>query len=581
MKKLLILVCMFPNLLAAQMHDNTWLFGFLNDTILENEVGIQILTFPEGKIKITQNTKLMRFNFWETNTSFSDSSGQIQSFTNAVHIGNADWEIMDNGDSLTNAPEAGGELYSQWVLILPFPEQPNKQIYFYEKEGFTSILSFHATHLYFAIVDMSENEGLGKVLYRDSLLIEDTLAVGKICATKHANGRDWWVLINELNTNSYYRYLINPEGIHLIGIQSIGATVIEGVGQAGFSPNGEHYFIYSTVSAVLGAYIDLYDFDRCDGLFYNHRQYHFTERNWGGGTFSPNSRYLYINYFTKAFQYDLEASDVWASRVQVAEYDGFLDPSFTTFYLMQLAPDGKIYSSSTNSVTSLHVINNPDEPGLACQYQQHGIELPNYNAFSMPTFPNYRLGPLDGSSCDTLGLDNLPVSWWRSEQDTLDPLQVYFHDLSYYEPTEWHWSFGDPASGVNNNSLERHPQHIYSAPGTYEVCLEVGNVNARDTLCRMLTLGSSLAENPDLDTRIQVAPNPFDSRLSVAVSSPLAQAGMIRLFDQTGRLVMQERLSFGITELNTGHLPPGMYFYSISVREEPVKAGKVVKVRGD
>lgn len=59
------------------------------------------------------------------------------------------------------------------------------------------------------------------------------------------------------------------------------------------------------------------------------------------------------------------------------------------------------------------------------------------------------------------------------------------------------------------------------------------------------------------------------------------QAGVIRLFDQTGRLVMQERLSFGITELNTGHLPPGMYFYSISVREEPVKAGKVVKVRGD
>lgn len=428
---------------------------------------------------------------------------------------------------------------------------------------------------------MSENTSLGKVVFKDSLLIEDTLAVGKINAVKHANGRDWWVLVNEKNANRYHRILVDVNGIHYAGNQAVGLPVVDGVGQTAFSPNGENYVIYNTVSNTQGAYINLYNFDRCTGMFFNHRQFHFSDNGGGGGAFSPNSRYLYINYFTKAFQYDLEAPDVWASRVQVAEYDGFLNPSPTTFYLMQLAPDGKIYSSSTNSVSSLHIINSPDEPGLACQYQQHGIELPNRNAYSMPTFPNYRLGPLDGSACDTLGLDNLPVSWWRSEQDTLDPMQVYFHDLSYYEPTEWHWSFGDPASGVNNSSLERHPQHIFSAPGTYEVCLMVGNVNARDTLCRMLTFGSSLAENPDLDTRIQVAPNPFDSRLSVAVSSTLAQAGVIRLFDQTGRLVMQERLSFGITELNTGHLPPGMYFYSISVREEPVKSGKVVKVRGE
>jgi hypothetical protein len=302
------------------------------------------------------------------------------------------------------------------------------------------------------------------------------------------------------------------------------------------------------------------------------------ENNWGGGAFSPNSRYLYINFFTKAFQYDLEASDVWASQVQVAEYDGFLDPSFTTFYLMQLAPDGKIYSSSTNSVTSLHVMHNPDEPGLECQYQQHGIELPNRNAYSMPTFPNYRLGPLDGSACDTLGLDNLPVSWWRSEQDTLDPLLVYFHDLSYYEPTEWQWDFGDPASGLNNSSPERHPQHVFSAPGTYEVCLMVGNVNARDTLCRTLTLGSSLAENPDVKNRIQVSPNPFAAQLSVALSASL-RSPVFHLYDQLGLELLRKPLVFGVTEMETGHLLPGLYFYSIEAKGEMVESGKLIKIR--
>lgn len=34
--------------------------------------------------------------------------------------------------------------------------------------------------------------------------------------------------------------------------------------------------------------------------------------------------------------------------------------------------------------------------------EQHGITLPTYNASSLPNFPNYRLGPLEGSPCDTL-----------------------------------------------------------------------------------------------------------------------------------------------------------------------------------
>ncbi|MFN0215492.1 MAG: hypothetical protein ACKVT2_14640, partial [Saprospiraceae bacterium] len=394
MKKLVVFLFCFPQILSAQMHDNTWLFGNKNDTILDNDRGIQILTFPEGKMKVEQNIKLQRFNFWETNTSFSDSLGKILSYSNAVHIGNSDWEIMENGEFLTDALEAGGELHSQWVLILPWPGKPHKQLFFYEQEGFTSALSVHATHLYSATVDLSHNGGFGEVTERNVLLLQDTLAVGKICAVKHANGRDWWIMINEWNTNRYYRMLLDTGGIHLVGSQAVGSIVVEGVGQAGFSPNGAHYFIYNTISSSIGAYIDIYDFDRCEGLFYNHRQYHFFTGDWGGGAFSTNSRYLYINYFTKAYQYNLEATDVWASRVQVAEYDGFLDPFNTTFYNMQLAPDGKIYSSSTGSVSSLHVIHSPDEPGEACQYQQHGIELPTRNTFSIPTFPNYRLGPL-------------------------------------------------------------------------------------------------------------------------------------------------------------------------------------------
>jgi hypothetical protein len=244
---------------------------------------------------------------------------------------------------------------------------------------------------------------------------------------------------------------------------------------------------------------------------------------------------------------------------------------------MQLAPDGKIYSSSTNSVSSLHVIHSPDEPGLACQYQQHGIELPTRNTFSMPTFPNYRLGPLDGSACDTLGIDNLPISWWRSEQDTLDPLEVEFHDLSYYEPTSWEWNFGDQSSGLNNTSNERHPTHLFSTAGHYEVCLTVNNGNASNTLCRTLTLGNTLAENPEVQERIQVSPNPFSNHLNIAISVNL-RSPIFRLYDQTGRLQCEQRLALGISELETQALPPGIYFWVLDSMGEMVKSGTCIKM---
>jgi uncharacterized membrane protein len=199
--------------------------------------------------------------------------------------------------------------------------------------------------------------------------------------------------------------------------------------------------------------------------------------------------------------------------------------------------------------------------------------LPTYNALSIPTFPNYRLGPLDGSSCDTLGIDNLPIAWWRSEQDTLEPRMVYFHDLSYYEPATWSWDFGDGLPG----SSERHPQHTFPAPGNYEVCLTVSNSNGSNTLCRTLHFNASSAQNPDIIERISVSPNPFRERLAVAMSINL-RSPVIRIYNHIGRLVRVEQLYFGITEIETGALPAGMYFWEVTAAGEPIKSGKLVKL---
>ena len=51
---------------------------------------------------------------------------------------------------------------------------------------------------------------------------------------------------------------------------------------------------------------------------------------------------------------------------------------------------------------NLHVINQPDSAGMACDLVQHGIPLPAFNYNSLPNHPNYFLGALAGSPCDSL-----------------------------------------------------------------------------------------------------------------------------------------------------------------------------------
>ena len=89
----------------------------------------------------------------------------------------------------------------------------------------------------------------------------------------------------------------------------------------------------------------------------------------------------------------------------VGVYDGTHDIyplAVNNFFLAQLGPDGKIYINATNGIQSLHVINQPDLPGDSCQFAQHSFNLNTFNKESLPNFPNYRLGSLKESPCDTL-----------------------------------------------------------------------------------------------------------------------------------------------------------------------------------
>jgi hypothetical protein len=179
---------------------------------------------------------------------------------------------------------------------------------------------------------------------------------------------------------------------------------------------------------------------------------------------------------------------------------------------MQHGPDGKIYIWAGDT-RYMHVIEFPNRRGEACQVRQRAINLPAEVFAANLYYPNYRLGPIDGSACDSLGIDNHPMAVFRyAVEDTLSPYSVTFTDASSYEPTAWHWQFGDGAVSQDTN-----PVHTYPAPGTYQVCMVVSNVYLADTLCRDVRVGTVDVHDLPVLPLVTVRPNPFSDYLQVSL----------------------------------------------------------------
>jgi hypothetical protein len=227
------------------------------------------------------------------------------------------------------------------------------------------------------------------VLEKNVSLISDSLWIGHLTAVRHANNTDWWILAARLNSNQYYKLKLSADALEVVGLQAIGVPLTGGFdGQAVFSPDGTRYAWVDKFQQVL-----LFDFDRATGELGDFQQLHVADTMYfTGAAISPNSRFLYVSNAIYLYQYDLWAADIQASQVTVDTFDGFNSPFPTNFWLMQLGPDCRIYMSTGNGTDRLHVIEYPNLKGKDCGFQQHAIELPSYNASTIPNFPNYRLG---------------------------------------------------------------------------------------------------------------------------------------------------------------------------------------------
>ena len=200
--------------------------------------------------------------------------------------------------------------------------------------------------------------------------------------------------------------------------------------------------------------------------------------------------------------------------------------------------------------------------------------LKTLNSGGITNSPNYRLGPIDDSICDSLRIDNIPWAWWRHDQDTSNHLNIEFTDISAYEVTEWEWSFGDGRISTSQN-----PIHRYSKNGTYEVCLIAKNKNGADTLCRTLNLGISNVEEKSENIKIELFPNPCDEYFVVNVLDYIPERMILSLLDLNGKEIMRKRLYEGSNGVDVSMINQGIYLMNITENRNIIKSERISIIR--
>jgi hypothetical protein len=162
------------------------------------------------------------------------------------------------------------------------------------------------------------------------------------------------------------------------------------------------------------------------------------------GEFSPDGTKLYVTsggLDISLWQFNLIDS-LPQNTVDTLAYFNY--PSYSAGSL-KLAPDNKIYWSrawyngsynypypdtSYNVYnTYLSVVNSPDSLGTVCDFQPYSFYLGGSRTYlGLPNNPNYELGPLIGSVCDTLTVG-------------IAELASYKNNITVYYDAGWQMAF--------------------------------------------------------------------------------------------------------------------------------------------
>ena len=400
------------------------LFDFNDDTLRMQAID----TF------INQNIPVKYWTYGN-NAQICDTAGRIAAYFNGSQL----WDRYGNAILLEvfgyfqPFPYSSKYSYNN-AIILPVPDKQDEFILIcvndYQMEGlpYNSIAPEGLTSVRFKLLP-DGRLSIGTIV--PSILKDKLPFFGVLSACRHANGRDWWIVAPRRFSKDMHSFLLSPDTLKYIGIQTLKDTIVDQTFVPGFSPDGNWYARGETYK-----HVSMYEklnrgqtipFDRCSGTFGDPITFKIPYEDTSSLSqiiYSKSSKYFYLINSLTIWQGESDASDPIKSLIRVCRYDPkIVDYGyFLVFGMAFLAPDGKIYVFDGNNNFRVTVINNPDERGMACDARYASIMKPSCTGGSLGNMPDFNLGPLDGSPCDTLGLD-ATINTYRTQATV--PLSIY------------------------------------------------------------------------------------------------------------------------------------------------------------
>ncbi len=436
---------------SAQRQANVWYFG--------DSLGID---FNSGEPRLLPPSKMV---ITEGSASIADrKTGELLFYTDGQTVRNREHRVMENGEGLL-----GHWSSTQSALIVPDPGDSLR--YYLFTAGDAPHPSFEISGINYSIVDMRLGNGLGALFEKNRPLFSDT-ATEKLAATHHANGRDFWIVAHEWNSDRFLAWLLTPNGIEDTVISATGSVhfndwwapnLVGTRGAAGYlkiSPNGKLLAV-ATFDALV---VELFDFDAHTGRISNPRQIISPEANVGayGLSFSPRSCKLYLgadSIRNAIAQYDVssgEIEDILKSRKVINRPPTRGQGIGNSAY--QIGPDGKIYNNQWSWLSSIAY---PDADGIACGFNPQALFLGYSNAGA--------------------GLPNMIDSWFAREGGCPPPrLEPFTKDtvicvgsIARFQ-APWHerpdvtiqWSFPGGSPSSSNDTIV---DVLYNEAGTFPV----------------------------------------------------------------------------------------------------------------
>lgn len=366
---------------AAQKENNVWTFANLGGLNFNGNTPTQFSTGMTSSLSGT--------------ASVADRNGNLLFYSDGLKIWDRNNNVMPNGGGLMN----GQTFTYEWqnVIITPTIADSNRYFVFYVPQYSYELWSNDNQlddKLYYSVVDMTLNNGLGDVVPGLKDIVVDS-GFAPSLTTFQGRHCNVWLVTHMHDTNVFRSYSITGAGISAPVVSKTGNYT----GQYAYrtsvikaSPNDSlialtNFTISLTPGEDVASAVELYNFDTATGVVSNCRlidyDLTFDFNNFYGICFSPDNTKLYaVELFSGVYQYDLSAPSltaITASKFNVSS--AFLKGD------VGLAPDGKIYVGSYSlPLSGVDAIANPNGLGAACNYVSNAVILSN-NATTGMGFP--------------------------------------------------------------------------------------------------------------------------------------------------------------------------------------------------